>query len=328
MRPTEDASRFFVVVVEHLGWCPPGLGALCKLCTLHISIVHIVQTGPQGHFKVGPQRGRGSSLTQHIPLHMSSFDVTYTLVLQILFRHCLPPLVFPASPYHPFCPPPHFYPKRLTIEEYNKPNIIKRQTVTGSACHTTFKALFREKLARQGEVKEREQNIYLFIFCKEEAEVKWRWKKLVFRCRLKIVRDSAFRIGLGSLFHQPGTMNETVLESDFVPLCDGTTRRHSLADLRLLEGMYCHQWVEVGGCCWACGCSICKHQCLELDASCNREPVQGDKEGFKVQGSRELWHGPFWVRWRPIVLQHSESSLNVWLCVMEVQLEVHCNSPV
>ncbi len=27
------------------------------------------------------------------------------------------------------------------------------------------------------------------------------------------------------------------LESDFVPLCDGTTRRRSLADLRLLEGM-------------------------------------------------------------------------------------------
>ncbi len=24
--------------------------------------------------------------------------------------------------------------------------------------------------------------------------------------------------------------------------------------------------------------SICKHQCLELDVSCNREPVQGDKE--------------------------------------------------
>ncbi len=39
----------------------------------------------------------------------------------------------------------------------------------------------------------------------------------------------------------------------------------------------CHQWVEVGGC-WACGCSICKHQCLELDASCYPEPVQGDKE--------------------------------------------------
>ncbi len=39
----------------------------------------------------------------------------------------------------------------------------------------------------------------------------------------------------------------------------------------------CYKWVEVGGC-WACGCSICKHQCLELDASCNREPVQGDKE--------------------------------------------------
>ncbi len=35
----------------------------------------------------------------------------------------------------------------------------------------------------------------------------------------------------------PGTVNENVLESDFEPLCDGTTRRRSLADLRLLEGM-------------------------------------------------------------------------------------------
>ncbi len=33
------------------------------------------------------------------------------------------------------------------------------------------------------------------------------------------------------------TVNENVLERDCVPLCDGTTRRHSLADLRLLEGM-------------------------------------------------------------------------------------------
>ncbi len=56
-----------------------------------------------------------------------------------------------------------FYPKRLTIEDYNKQYIIKRQTVTGSACHTTFQALFRAKLARQGEVKEREQRRFLII---------------------------------------------------------------------------------------------------------------------------------------------------------------------
>ncbi len=43
--------------------------------------------------------------------------------------------------------------------------------------------------------------------------------------------------GGGKFIHQPGTVNENVLESDFEPLCDGTTRRRSLADLRLLEGM-------------------------------------------------------------------------------------------
>ncbi len=42
---------------------------------------------------------------------------------------------------------------------------------------------------------------------------------------------------VGNSFHQPGTVSENVLERDFVPLCDGTTRHHSLADLRLLEGM-------------------------------------------------------------------------------------------
>ncbi len=82
-----------------------------------------------------------------------------------------------------------FYPKRLTIEEYNKQYIIKRQTVTGSACHTTFQALFRAKLARQEEVKERAQQFIHFLY--EGAEVKWWWKRWVFRCRLKIVRDSA-----------------------------------------------------------------------------------------------------------------------------------------
>ncbi len=45
---------------------------------------------------------------------------------------------------------------------------------------------------------------------------------------------------MGRSFHQPvvnENVNENVLESDFEPLCDGTTRRRSLADLRLLEGM-------------------------------------------------------------------------------------------
>ncbi len=33
---------------------------------------------------------------------------------------------------------------------------------------------------------------------------------------------------MGRSFHQPGMVNENVLESDFEPLCDGTTRRRSL----------------------------------------------------------------------------------------------------
>ena len=62
-------------------------------------------------------------------------------------------------------------------------------------------------------------------------------KEISFHLSLEIVRDLAFRIGVGRSFHQLGMVNENVLESDFEPLCDGTTRHHSLADLRLLEGM-------------------------------------------------------------------------------------------
>ncbi|CAM4325835.1 unnamed protein product [Leuciscus chuanchicus] len=50
-------------------------------------------------------------------------------------------------------------------------------------------------------------------------------------------QDSAFLMRVGRAFHQHGTVNENVLESDFVALCDGTTRRRSLTDRRLLVGM-------------------------------------------------------------------------------------------
>ncbi len=36
----------------------------------------------------------------------------------------------------------------------------------------------------------------------------------------------------------------------------------------------------------------------------------------------------FWARWKPVVPLHSESFVEVWLCLMEVQLEEHCSSPV
>ncbi len=48
-------------------------------------------------------------------------------------------------------------------------------------------------------------------------------------------KDSAARIELGRSFHQMGTVNEKVCESDFVPLWDGTIMRRSLAERKLLE---------------------------------------------------------------------------------------------
>ncbi len=49
-------------------------------------------------------------------------------------------------------------------------------------------------------------------------------------------KDSAARVELGRSFHQMGTVNEKVPESDCVPLWDGTVMRRSLAECKLLEG--------------------------------------------------------------------------------------------
>ncbi len=55
-------------------------------------------------------------------------------------------------------------------------------------------------------------------------------------CFYSFLEDSAARIELGRSFDQMGTVNEKVSESDFVPLWDGTIKRRSLAECKLLEG--------------------------------------------------------------------------------------------
>ncbi len=52
---------------------------------------------------------------------------------------------------------------------------------------------------------------------------------------LKMAEDTAARIELGRSFHQEGTFNVKVCESDFVSLLDGTIMRRSLAERKLLE---------------------------------------------------------------------------------------------
>ncbi len=54
---------------------------------------------------------------------------------------------------------------------------------------------------------------------------------------LKMGKDSAAWIELGRSFHQMGTVNEKVCESDFVSLWDGRVMRRSLAECKLLEGI-------------------------------------------------------------------------------------------
>ncbi len=50
-------------------------------------------------------------------------------------------------------------------------------------------------------------------------------------------KDSAAGIELGRSFHQEGTFNLKVIESDFVPLWDGTIKRRSFVERKLLEGI-------------------------------------------------------------------------------------------
>ncbi len=53
-----------------------------------------------------------------------------------------------------------------------------------------------------------------------------------------MAKDSAAWIEIGRSFHPLGTVQEKVRDSDLVPLWDGTTRRRSLAEHKLLEGAY------------------------------------------------------------------------------------------
>ncbi len=59
-----DGSRFFFCFFWATGMVPPWdlvPYANCGGTDFVHDIVHIAQTGPQGHFSVGPQRGRGLS---------------------------------------------------------------------------------------------------------------------------------------------------------------------------------------------------------------------------------------------------------------------------
>ncbi len=60
-------------------------------------------------------------------------------------------------------------------------------------------------------------------------------------------KDSAAGIELGRSFHQKGTFNLKVCESDVVPLWDGTIKRRSLAEhksevMNLNKGVQSQWW--------------------------------------------------------------------------------------
>ncbi len=62
-------------------------------------------------------------------------------------------------------------------------------------------------------------------------------EEMCFSRFLKMFKDSAAGIELGRSFHQEGTFNLKVCESDFETLWDGTIKQRSLAQ-RLKQDMY------------------------------------------------------------------------------------------
>ncbi len=57
----------------------------------------------------------------------------------------------------------------------------------------------------------------------------------VFSTAFKDVIVSPVQEEIGSSFHQRGTERVKVLESDFLPCCDGTQRRHSLSIIKIVN---------------------------------------------------------------------------------------------
>ncbi len=123
-------------------------------------------------------------------------------------------------------------------------------------------------LTRQWEVKGKiaklrkdSEGFYLYLFFKMKSCDDGRDK---FSGVLKIVRDSAFRMG-GGKFIPPTRNSEWKRSGEW--FCASLWWLHEATLVRRSQTSWgdvdCYKWVEVGGC-WAGGCSICKHQCLEL----------------------------------------------------------------
>ncbi len=133
------------------------------------------------------------------------------------------------------------------------------------------------KLAREGENQEIEK-VFIFIYFFSLWWSQVELKEMSFQLSLENVQGSSGPDG-GGKFIPAARKGEWKGSGEWFWASLWWYHEASLTRRSQTSGrdVDCHQWVEVGGC-WACGCSICNHQCLELDAICNWEPVQGDKE--------------------------------------------------
>ncbi len=156
----------------------------------------------------------------------------------------------------------------------------------------------RAKLRKESEGKEREWKLfyfYLFYFL-------W-WSQVMteemsFQMPLENCQGFSIPDG-GGKFVPPARNSEWKRSGEW--FCASLWWRHEASLTRRSQtsggDVDCYKWVEVGGC-WACGCSICKHQCLELDASCNGSQCREMKRGvtWALLGSlKTSRNAAFWI---------------------------------
>ncbi|MGL5598391.1 MAG: hypothetical protein ACRDDA_09845 [Aeromonas sp.] len=78
---------------------------------------------------------------------------------------------------------------------------------------------------KEGREREREGSVWTLRFHEKD-----------FKNVLKLVRDVDDQIKFGRLFHQEEAEKENERERDLVSFCEGSTRRRSLAERRVLKG--------------------------------------------------------------------------------------------
>ncbi len=146
---------------------------------------------------------------------------------------------------------------------------------------------------------------FIFLWIRSRNQVKM--EEMSFRVSLEDWQGSSGPDG-GGKFFPPARNGERECSGEWFWASLWWYHEASLTHRSQTSGgdVDCYKWVEVGGC-WALGCFMYKHQCLELDARCNREPVQGDKERCDMallDSLKTNCAATFWIICKGLIVHH------------------------